>query len=254
MAINASFSEKDSDYVDKSSQPKASRRLTAPGIPENDKSDGESPGGQLNPMSHPAIQSTQSLIREIEECALGYVIIHAASDNEFNKGPTLRRRVYNKRIALPHNLDTLYRSTNRGTNLDALNPANCLKIGAGKNVFEVLPSTDATTAAIVQYKTEFHGLSYEDAKKASSNASLNWFPVLLDGGHRMDLMQQRVYTKAIQSLKLATDQLAAEGSDHEHWELELNLAKEALEGSLWLAKVYDMHRSSGNIARMFNSY
>ncbi|KAG6877331.1 hypothetical protein C0993_008519 [Termitomyces sp. T159_Od127] len=198
---------------------------------------------KLDPMARQDVAATQSLIKEVEQLSLGYVLIHPATDDEFGEGPLMRRRVYNKREALPSNLDMLYRSTNRGRNLDTMNPANCIKIGAGADVFKVAPSTDVASAPVIKYNEQFHGLIYSNLRQTASEESLSWFPVLLDGGHRMDLVQKRIYGDAIDMYTSATERLKTDvQGDLETWQTQRDTARKVLSKTVWLAQVYDMPR------------
>ncbi|KAG6877332.1 hypothetical protein C0993_008520 [Termitomyces sp. T159_Od127] len=170
----------------------------------------------------------QTIIKDIAKYLLGYVLIYPASDSQFGRGPAIRRRVYNKRVASDANIDALYRSTNRGRSLDALNPAHCLKIGLGPHILDVQPTTDVRNPPVLSYKSEFHGLVYDAQRKKHSESSLRWFPVLLDGGHRFDVVQKRLHAKTLDVYNNTTD-------PSEREELEREMKR-----TVWLCQVYDL--------------
>lgn len=139
-------------------------------------------------------------------------------------------------------MDLFFRATHQGATLDPLNVQHAVSIGIHpRSIVEPL-SSDPNQAKVIKYHRKLHGKVYEDEKRNNGRYA-TYIPILLDGGHRYDLMQKRIYVDALDRYYESIEQLDAQHSKHaEKWKSVHDKALSTARAGVWLARVYDMSK------------
>ncbi|KAG5337017.1 hypothetical protein C0989_011180 [Termitomyces sp. Mn162] len=202
-------------------------------------------GTTLNDTSTLSIEvdpSGASLFTELERYVLGFGLIYAGSDDNFGQGARLRRGVVNGRTAQERSLDIFLDATNNGRDLEPRNPVHAILIAADPSVFTSKLTHDYRQASLLKYRHVLCGQSYEEHQEMELGPL---FPILLDGGHRLDLCQRRLLRPLLELRDTLLHQLENRDlSDEEMSRLELRLCAtmEDLYELKWLVKVYDIKK------------
>ncbi|KAG6886900.1 hypothetical protein C0992_001721 [Termitomyces sp. T32_za158] len=202
---------------------------------------------KFDPSSRAGAMLLKNIREELQKAFLGYSLVYATSDNHFGAAPCIRRNVINPRIPDSKTLDLFYRATHHGATLDPLNVQHAVTIGVHPSSLDEPLAKDPTQATIIKYRARLCGLVYEDEKLTGSRFA-NHIPILLDGGHRFDLIQKRVYRENLIQLNHAILQLKAcslggssPNSDNAQlWKARYDAALTMAKDGVWLARVYNM--------------
>lgn len=204
---------------------------------------------QYDPSSKEGAKLLKKVREELQKAFLGYCLVYATSDDQFGSGPRIRRNVVNPRIAEEKGLDLFYRATHQGASLDTMNVQHSVAIGVHPRSLSCSLAKDPCKASMILYRSRLHGISYEQEKLIHSRFT-HHIPILLDGAHRFDLMQKRVYRDALIELNQAKLHLEAHNkgnsSSQSHhvkkWKARYDAALAIAKEGTWLARVYNMSK------------
>ncbi|KAG6876526.1 hypothetical protein C0993_002466 [Termitomyces sp. T159_Od127] len=202
---------------------------------------------QYDPGTSNGAVLLKKIREELQKAFMGYAIVYATSDDQFGCGPRIRRNVVNPRVPNDKALDLFYRATHRGATLDTMGVQHAITIGAHPRSLTRPLTKDPSKARLVKYDSLLHGKVY-DEEKLNDTGLASRIPILLDGGHRLDLMQKRIYNETLLLMEQASFQLEAHrlgGTSpnstfvrtwRARYDAALNTAKEGA----WLARFYNM--------------
>ncbi|KAG6877333.1 hypothetical protein C0993_008521 [Termitomyces sp. T159_Od127] len=204
----------------------------------------------FDPSSKEGVIYLKNVRAALEEAFLGYCLVYATSEDHFGTAPRIRRNVVNPRVPNDKDLDVFYRATHRGVTLDPLNVKHAVSIGVYPQSYSGTFASDPAQATFINYHSEYHGKVYGEEKKKNSKYAKH-IPILLDGGHRYDLMQRRIYFDALIQYRHAILQLEGQklGSVPEDspnaifWRGRYKAALATAKEGKWLARVYNMSTS-----------
>lgn len=136
--------------------------------------------------------------------------------------------------------------------MQPLDVRHAVTIGVDKRALAEIPTMDLNTVGRLKFKPEYRFLDYEEEKKKGEAGLGHMVPVLLDGNHRLQLLQKRLckthlelYQEALQGIEdFKMSRKSLTGIPYKEYQIRLEDCKNFLaEKGTWLAKVVDLRKS-----------
>ncbi|KAG5335204.1 hypothetical protein C0989_001869 [Termitomyces sp. Mn162] len=187
----------------------------------------------------------QLLHDAINAAVLGYVNWPALSDNGLGITAELRRAVINTRPQKYTDLKGLWESTNFGRDLQNHDLVNAILILISPKILNTQCLTfDTSAIRTIEFLPEWRGKAFVDATAAEKEL----FPVLGNGGHRLELLRTFVYQdklKAYYDLSQKINNWDEKGKNARSREpliKELEALEKELQQVTWVAKILDLDK------------
>ncbi|KAG6848203.1 hypothetical protein H0H93_002413, partial [Arthromyces matolae] len=158
----------------------------------------------LDPQSQEGFKEVKAIDEARRGAFLGYGLIIVTSDDSFGKGPTLRRSVFNPRIPKTKDLSNFYKATNYGQSLLPLDPQHAITIAVDPRAIISNLSGDPLSAVHVEFHPSLAGKDYNTLLSDPDpiiRTLAAFIPIVVDGAHRIALMQTIVYYDSLVKLR-----------------------------------------------------